>query len=125
MTPCRSLLGVPCWQVPVNHTVHSRGRLSFCRTLGVPTTCRLTVLQVTGIAILFLSGCASQIKIPETVLVPTPVACVEKIPEKPKASTDAELKGMTDYELVLTLASERAALVAYSLEASALLDGCK
>lgn len=46
--PCRSLLRVPCLQVPVNRKARSRGRLSFCRALGVATARGLNLPQVRG-----------------------------------------------------------------------------
>jgi hypothetical protein len=71
-----------------------------------------------------ITGCATQVQIPEKVLVPIPVACLDRLPDAPSVSKDAELLALDDYALVLTIASERKLLeVAYG-ELRAVAQAC-
>jgi len=62
---------------------------------------------VTFATIVLLSGCATVQKPPTEISIPMPVPCVESVPAKPSLHSDAQLKEMQDYPLVITLLAER------------------
>ena len=70
------------------------------------------------------AGCASGPTLPTVVKVPVPVPCLERLPEPPAAATEAELLALDDYRLVLTLAKDRAAVLASYLELRAAAQAC-
>jgi hypothetical protein len=70
------------------------------------------------------AGCATQVHIPEKVLVPVPVPCLDKLPDAPAVVGDAELLVLDDYGLVLTLARDRATLTAAYGELRAVAQAC-
>jgi ABC-type uncharacterized transport system auxiliary subunit len=69
-----------------------------------------------------LAGCASPQTV--TVRVPVPVPCVVELPAEILVSSDAELRAMSDYRLVLVIARERLQLLGYSAELRAAASGC-
>lgn len=73
--------------------------------------------------VLLLSGCGTTTQVVR-VPVPVPVPCVVDLPAAPQISTDAELRAMSDYRLVLAIARERLQLLGYSAEVRAAAEGC-
>jgi hypothetical protein len=71
---------------------------------------------------LLLAGCGTTTQV---VRVPVPVPCVVELPAAPQISTDGELRAMSDYRLVLTIARERLQLLGYSGEVRAAAEGCR
>jgi len=69
-----------------------------------------------------VTGCAAVE--PSVVRVPVPVPCVVELPSMPTISTDAELRAMSDYRLVLVIARERLQLIGYSAEVRASAAAC-
>lgn len=100
-----------------------RASLSWLSRLfsGAPRRSRL------GYAVIitsFLSACASPL--PSTVSVPVAVGCLPPdVPELPSVSTNDALVALSDYELVLRIASERLDLIAYSRAASVIIEACR
>lgn len=74
------------------------------------------------ILLALLTGCGT---VREVVRVPVPVPCVVDLPAEPRISTDAELRAMSDYRLVLVIARERLELLGYSAEMRAAAEGCR
>jgi hypothetical protein len=74
------------------------------------------------LAVLLLAGCGTTTQV---VRVPVPVPCVVELPAAPQISTDLELRAMSDYRLVLTIARERLQLLGYSGELRAAAEGCR
>lgn len=70
-----------------------------------------------------MSGCAT-VKEPVTVQVAVPVPCVIAASERPTIATDAELQAMPDFRMLITIARERLALIAYSAELAAAARAC-
>lgn len=84
--------------------------------------CRL----LAATAIIALSACASGPQLPERILVPVASSCVPTgMPPAPTISTNAELLGLADRELVLRIAAERLELISFSRQAEAVLSGCQ
>lgn len=75
------------------------------------------------ILLALLTGCATPA--PTVVRVPVPVPCNVDLPAEPAIVTDAELRAMSDYRLVLTIARERLVLLGYSGEVRAAAEGCR
>ena len=74
---------------------------------------------------LLLAGCGSTGPVlPERILVPTPVKCIDRAPDKPEITPDATLAGLDDYRYVISLARDRLALRDYSGMLEAALAGC-
>lgn len=75
---------------------------------------------------LLLNGCASTLPSPEKVYIRVPAPCLtaDQLPAAPKATTDADLAKMNDYDLVITLAADRLEYRRYSSEAAAVLQAC-
>lgn len=80
------------------------------------------------VAMALASGCATipEIKVPEQVKVPVPVACVdpEQRPKAPPVRDDDELLAMPEYQRTLATWAERLRLKAYAEEAEAVIEGC-
>ncbi len=77
--------------------------------------------------ILLLAGCqAAPVTIdrPVRVDVPVPVACLTSIPARPATTADAELRGLDDYRLVLTLWRDLLVLRSHLDALEALLAPC-
>jgi len=74
------------------------------------------------LAVLLLAGCGTTTQV---VRVPVPVPCVVELPAAPTISTDAELRAMSDYRLVLAIARERLQLLGYSDELRAAAGACE
>jgi len=74
------------------------------------------------LAVLLLAGCGTTTQV---VRVPVPVPCVVELPAAPTISTDAELRTMSDYRLVLAIARERLQLLGYSGELRAAAETCR
>ena len=73
-----------------------------------------------------LVGCQSAPKLPERVLVPTPVSCLSAPPPEVPALTDeSALLTMSEYEATIRTWLERLDLRAYAEKAAALLLACK
>ena len=70
------------------------------------------------------AGCAGSPAVPEVVKIPVPVPCLERLPNAPTTATEAELLALDDYRLVLTLAKDRAAVLASYLELRAAAQAC-
>ena len=81
---------------------------------------KLLPLAVQAACAVMASGCATQ----HSIRVPVPVPCVVDLPAVPQISTDAELRAMSDYRLVLAIARERLQLLGYSAEVRAAAEGC-
>lgn len=74
--------------------------------------------------IILLAGCSSGPVVPETVRVPVPVPCIERVPAKPQITPDATLLALPDYSAVLSLWRDRIILRDYSVELEAAVAGC-
>ena len=74
-------------------------------------------------AVLLLAGCSTPA--PTVIRVPVPVPCVVELPAEPRISTDAELRAMSDYRLILVIARERLHLLGYAGEIRAAAEGCR
>jgi len=75
----------------------------------------------------FLMGCAGQeIKVPERVEVPVPVACISPAerPAKPAVRTEADLMAMDHYRRTLAAWSDLKKLGIYAGQLEALVEGC-
>lgn len=70
------------------------------------------------------AGCASSPSVPTEVRIPVPVPCLDRLPEAPAVASDAELLGLDDYRLVLTIAKDRAAVLAAYRELRATAQAC-
>ena len=94
------------------------------RTVEAVTVTRCGRLAV-AVAIL-LAGCATPQAVPQVVKVPYAVPCIESanVPVMPTTLPDADLAKQGDFELVITLATERIALRQYAKEAAAVITGC-
>ena len=72
------------------------------------------------------TGCSTAPKLPELVLVPTPVACLSAPPpEVPPLRSEAEILAMDDYAATLVTYAERLELRAWAEKAEALLLACR
>lgn len=78
-----------------------------------------------SIAIL-LAGCATVQPVPEKVFIRVPAPCIEasQLPAPPVAKSDADLAKLPDFDLVITLATDRLEYRRYSNEAAAVLTAC-
>lgn len=77
-----------------------------------------------ALPLLLLAGCASAPALPERVEVPVPVPCVHDVPARPDLVTDAALRAMTDYALILSLFKTTLQLRQYARELEAVLASC-
>ena len=80
--------------------------------------------RVAAFAAALLAGCAT-VKEPVTVHVAVPVPCEINAPTRPTITADVDLQAMPDYRLVITIARERLALIAYSAELAAAARACE
>lgn len=73
-----------------------------------------------------IGGCANQLKIPETVNVAVPVACIAPAdkPERPQLLTDGELLALDTYRATWALWGDRLEREAYEQKLSAIVEGC-
>lgn len=76
-------------------------------------------------SVAFLAACSTNPTLPTEVRIPVMVQCVKEVPPLPRAYTDAELKILSDGDLVLGLAQDRLTWRAHSGELRALLESCK
>lgn len=76
------------------------------------------------LASLALSACCTIPAPPVTVKVPVPVPCLDAPMPAPKWTPNAELIAMSAGDFVVTLAADRAELIAWSDEALAVMQGC-
>lgn len=67
-----------------------------------------------------LAGCCTSPPPPEHV----PVACIERLPERPSVYADAEVAAMPDGQMVRALHADRLAWRAYALELGAVAGAC-
>ena len=82
-------------------------------------------MRIAAILIFGLTGCAGLPQPPTETLIPVPVQCYDRMPDKPtNIATDAELSAMPDYALVLSLAKERLTASVYIADLEAKLLGC-
>lgn len=68
------------------------------------------------------AGCATPL--PKEVRIPVPVPCIDRLPDEPAVASDAELLALDDYRLVLTVAKDRAAVLAAYRELRATAQAC-
>jgi len=94
--------------------------------MNFPQSAQVSQIWLPAIIILFLlSGCNGTLPpVPKTVLVPVPVPCLDKMPERPKFLSDGELAAMSDFELVLSLRSDQLELRGHVALQEALLRAC-
>ena len=87
----------------------------------------LTFLATPLFCAVLLSACASAPSLPEAVLVPVVASCVPAAYDQqvPATQSNADLAQMDDRQLVLTIASERLDLIAFSRAAQAVIDACR
>lgn len=78
-----------------------------------------------ALPLLLLAGCATAPALPERVEVPVPVPCVAEVPARPDLVTDAQLRAMTDYQIILALARDRLQRRQYEAELEAALSACR
>lgn len=88
----------------------------------------LLLLLGLAVAASALAACSNvqQVKVPEKVLVPTPVACVDpaKRPKPPRERSESDLIAMERYRRTLATWSELQKSRAYALELEAIVEGC-
>lgn len=72
--------------------------------------------------LLLLSGCASTM--PETVMVPVPVPCLDAMPDKPALYTDADLLKLPDADFIVALGIDRQVRRKYIGELESVLQAC-
>lgn len=72
-----------------------------------------------------LAGCPSQpIRVPETVQVPVPVACIDAPVPRPELLTDAQMAALDDYHGLLALWLDRRQRQVYEARLEAAMAGC-
>jgi hypothetical protein len=81
-------------------------------------------MRALALPLLLLAGCASAPALPERVEVPVAVPCVASVPARPDLVTDAALRAMTDFQLVLALWRDRLQRAQYEAELQAVLAAC-
>lgn len=74
--------------------------------------------------LLLLAGCAAPLPVVKEVLVPVPVRCLDRMPERPKFLSDGELAAMSDFALVLSLRSDQLELRGHVAVLTATLQAC-
>jgi hypothetical protein len=79
---------------------------------------------IAKIATIATCGCSSTPLVEVRVPVPVPCVAADDVPQRPTITDAAVLRDLPDGRLVLTIASERAALAAYVERAAPLLDWC-
>ena len=75
--------------------------------------------------ILFLAGCATLPKVPETVLTPIAVTCIKESPAKPEFMTRDDFKNLNSADYVLMMTSEWLKQNSYIGELESVLSACK
>ena len=82
---------------------------------------RLVIL----VLMLVLAGCQANLPaIPETVMVPVPVSCLDAPIKRPDFVTDAELKKMDSYHAMFALWLDRHLRWLYEQQLEAAMAGC-
>lgn len=83
---------------------------------------------MTVLLAMLLTGCAC-FKEPEPqivrVEVPVTQKCVKELPARPAFVTDAEMKAMSDYQLVLAMRRDQMMRRGYTAELEALVEACR
>jgi len=74
--------------------------------------------------ILLLAGCSGLPTVPEKVMIPVAVPCIDRVPERPAFLTDAELAALDDYRLVLGLRTDQLTLRGHVAVLEAVLQAC-
>lgn len=79
--------------------------------------------------LLVLSACSTMHTVPVdrpvAVRTAVPVSCVASVPVRPAIVSDDALDKLSDYDLTLTIAQERSALLLYMAEASTVIEACR
>jgi hypothetical protein len=77
---------------------------------------------------LALAGCSTihEIKVPETIYVPTPIPCIrpEKLPTKPVLRSQAEILLLDDYRATHALWAAYGRALGYVGQLEVIADGC-
>ena len=72
-----------------------------------------------------LLGCQATLPaVPGEVRIPVPVACIDKLPDKPALFTDEQLSKMGDGELIISLRIDQLNARGYIAQADALMQAC-
>lgn len=71
--------------------------------------------------LVLLAGCETV----KVVQVPVPTPCIAAMPARPALVTDDDLKGMSDYRMVLALRQFHLAATGYIAELEAVATPCK
>ena len=81
---------------------------------------------VTAALALLATGCASRElpRVPESVMIEVPVACIRELPVRPNVRTTAQLLAMDRFSRTIATWADRLALDAYARELEAVADGC-
>ena len=109
--------------MPCRTSSPTKRELQFYTKPALPALLRQTC---TFALLLHLAGCSTAPKLPERVLVPTPVSCLSAPPPEVPALTDeSALLTMSEYEATIRTWLERLDLRAYAEKAAALLLACK
>ena len=75
--------------------------------------------------ILLLAGCNGSLPpVPRETLIPVPVPCLDKLPERPTFLMDSDLAQLDDYRLVLALRSDQLELRGHVAVQDALMQAC-
>lgn len=85
------------------------------------------VLVLAAATLLAGAGCPSRPEpppIPEKVLVPVPISCLDAPIKRPQFMSDAEFKAMDDYHAMLALWLDRRLRGLYELQLEAAMAGC-
>jgi hypothetical protein len=81
------------------------------------------------VPLFLLAACAQTqptvIKVPVEVQVPVPVPCKVEQLQEPHVTDNKEAVTLNDRDLVLLLAEEREALIAYARKAAAVIRACQ
>lgn len=90
------------------------------------TANRAVLVLLVFLLMLVIAGCASTVRVPETVNVPVPVPCIrpEKLPERPGFMTDADILQYDSYRRTWALWLDRALRQAYEAQLEAIAKGC-
>lgn len=77
------------------------------------------------VALALLTGCAATLPaVPGEVRIPVPVACIDKLPDKPALFTDEQLSKMGDGELIISLRIDQLNARGYIAQADAIMTAC-
>lgn len=90
------------------------------------TASRAVLVLMVFLLLVAIAGCASTVRVPETVNVPVPVPCIapEKIPERPPFMTDADILAFDGYRRTWAMWLDRALRQAYEAQLEAIAKGC-